>query len=138
MDQHKAVNETAQETVDTIDYVWQWLIGIWEAMPIGLQAFALTVFAVSLLMEWVKKAWLSGKPKRERIQLLWMASLPLGAILAAIGWNMTGKAIESVYWVVIGLTSGTTAMGLHYFTMKIALPFAQKIYGRMLLAIRGY
>lgn len=131
------VNGTAQETVDTLDYVWQWLLGVWDAMPLGLRAFALTVFAVSVLMEWVKRALLAGKPKRERVKLLWLASMPLGVALAAVGAIMAEGALEAVYWGVIGLTAGTTAMGLHYVTVKKVLPLLGWVWGRVTLVWRG-
>jgi len=135
--EQKAVNETAQGTVDTLDYVLQWILGAWDALPIGLKAFALTVFAASLMMEWTKRAILAGQPKAQRIKNLWLASMPIGLSLAAVGWALAGNHIEAPYWIVIGLTAGTTAMGVHYMTIKVALPVLKVIYSRFMLAVRG-
>lgn len=135
------VNDNAKETIDTIDYIVQWGGGIWNAAPIELKAFILSVFTISILMQWVKKTFLEKKTKRERISLLWSSSLPLGIIIASTGYFISDGKIHLGYWIVIGLTSGSTAMGVHFVTIKIIFPAAMTIgkavWERILLVVRG-
>jgi len=131
------VNGSTKTAMDTVDYVVQGLLSAWDAFPPELRAFVLAVFAVSLLMEWVKRAMLAGLPKAERVRKLWLASLPLGIALAVLGMLLTGKTIDQVYWAVIGLTSGTTAMGVHYVTVKVILPVLVAALRRFMLMVRG-
>lgn len=131
-------NEEVKSTVDTLDYVLQWLGGMWEGLPLELKAFALTVFTISVLMQWIKKALLASKTKRERVSLLWASSLPLGVCLAMLGNYLSGGHIHVGYWAVIGLTSGSTAMGVHYVTMKVVLPLLRALWNRFTLAWRGH
>lgn len=137
----KTVNNNAKEAVDTIDYVVQWFANLWDSSPIELKAFVLSVFVISILMEWVKKALLANKPKRERINLLWMSSLPLGLILSVVGYSIAEGVIHLGYWVVIGLTSGSTAMGVHFITIKVIWPailsIVSAIWERIMLMVRG-
>lgn len=135
------INNDVTNTVDTIDYVMQWITGMWEGMPIELKAFILSVFVISILMQWVKKALLTKKPKSQRIRLLWVASLPLGLVLAGIGYILAEGEIHLGYWVVIGLTSGSTAMGVHFMTVKILWPALQVVgsvvWSRVMLVAKG-
>jgi len=108
--------------VETMTELWNAGITMWNSAPAELRAFALAVFTVSLMMEWAKRAFLMGYPKRERVQTLWVVSFPLGIMAASAGVFLTDGAISFIYWGVIGLTSGTAAMGLHYLTMKVAWP----------------
>lgn len=135
--EQKAVNSNAQETVDTLDYIFHWLLNLWETLPDSLKAFALTVFAISILMEWVKRALLADLPKRVRVKRLWLASLPLGIALATAGAVIGETTIPFSYWAVIGLTAGTTAMGVHFVTVKKILPLSGFLWGRLMLAWRG-
>lgn len=137
----KTVNNNAKEAVDTIDYVIQWFVNLWDSSPMELKAFVLSVFVISILMEWVKKALLANKPKRERINMLWMSSLPLGLILSGVGYAIADGVIHLGYWIVIGLTSGSTAMGVHFITIKVMWPamqvIASAVWARVMLMVRG-
>jgi len=134
----KEINNDVTDAVDTFDYIWQSALSLWDSFPVELKVFFLTIFVISVLMEWVKKALLTGKVKRERIRLLWLSSLPMGVILAGIGYYIGSGVIHIGYWAIIGLTAGTSAMGIHYVTMRAVLPIVMMVWGRVMLALRGH
>ena len=137
----KVVHGETREAVDTLDYIWQVSLAIWESFPMELKAFVLMVFTISILMQWIKKALLADKTKHERVKLLWLSSLPLGLVLAGLGWYLSGDAIHVGYWVIIGLTVGATAMGVHFISTKFLWPalkvVVRAIWDRLLLLVRG-
>ncbi len=138
MNEHAVtVNGEVKEAVDTVDYAMQSLLSLWDTLPSELQALLLSVFTISILMQWLKKALLAELPKRQRVKWLWLASLPLGMALATIGLLLTRGDIEVVYWGLIGLTSGAIAMGAHYVTLKLVVPLARILWDRVLLLVRG-
>lgn len=137
MNQQTAANEEAREAVDTIEYIWNGLLTIWESFPDELKAYLLCMFTISIMMQWLKKAVLVKMTKRERVQKLWVASLPFGIVIAGAGRVLSGNHIADGYWVLTGLTVGTVAMGVHYATVKIVTPFLGAIWARVMLAVRG-
>ena len=133
----QTINSDAKEAIDTVDYLLQVVLALWGTLPQELKALVLAVFAISVLMQWVKMALLTGMAKIRRVKLLWAASLPLGAVIALSGAFLTHGAIAPVYWALIGLTAGTIAMGVHYVTMKLVIPLFRFLLARGLLAVRG-
>lgn len=137
MTKQQAVNGDVREAADTFDYLWRTGLDIWNSMPEELHVFILMVFTISVLMQWGKKALIYHLPKRERVKWLWFASLPLGCALAMVGWAVTDDYIHETYWLIIGLTVGSTAMGVHFVTMKAVVPLVRVVWSRVLLAARG-
>lgn len=119
----KTVNPEAKEVVDTFDYVWQFILTIWNAFPDELKAYVLTMFTVSMILQWIKKALLRNMPKQKRIGWIWVAGMPLGIMLALVGWLISGEVIHEGYWLLIGLTVGTVSMGVHKVTVDFIWPF---------------
>ncbi len=135
------INGDVQETVDTLDYLWRIMLSVWESFPVELKAFMLAMFVISILMQWIKKAVLADLPKRARIRALWLYSLPLGMGLATIGWLIGEDTIDEIYWAIIGLTVGASAMGVHFVSTNVVWPgvkvIGSAVWSRVLVLIRG-
>lgn len=135
------MNNDIKEAADTFDHLWQLILSVWGSFPLELKAFVLAMFVISILMQWIKKALLADMPKKERIRALWLYSLPLGVLLAGAGRFTSGTAISDVYWLVIGLTVGAGAMGVHFVSTNVVWPglktITAAVWSRVLLVAKG-
>ena len=122
------VNNDVTEAVQTTEFIVKGAIDIWNMLPPELVAYILTMFTLSILMQWIKKAALINKSKKEKIRLLWIAGMPLGGVLSLLGWHLSKGSIHDGYWIVIGLTVSTVAMGVHRVMTEHIWPMIKAIF----------
>lgn len=122
------VNNDVKEAVETTSYVVQALIDLWNSLPIAVTAFILVMAVTSLLMQWVKKAILANKSKKEKIRLLWVFGMPIGIAISYGGYAMTKGALNDIYWIMYGLSVSTVAMGVHKVSAAYIFPIIGKLF----------
>lgn len=135
------VNSDAKEWTDTFIYIWESILAVWAALPIELKAYILTMFTIFILLQYIKKAFLSSCSKKDRIKWLWVSGMPIALLLSYAGWVLSYGKIHSGYWIMTGLTVSTVAMGVHRVTVDYVWPFIafiSKVFkDRFLLMVRG-
>ena len=122
------VNSDIKEAVETTSYVVQAMIDLWNALPVAVTAFILLMAVTSLLMQWVKKAILANKSKKEKIRLLWVFGMPIGIAISYGGFKLTAGMLHDVYWIMYGLSVSTVAMGVHKVSTAYIFPMIGKLF----------
>ena len=135
------VNSDVKEAVQTTHYIYQAILDLWAMTPIELKMYITAMFIISILMQYIKKSFLTECSKKERIKKLWTISFPLGIILSVIGVYLYGNKIHLGYFVLTGLTVSTVSMGVHRVVVDYVWPAIKTVIGfawdRLMLIVRG-
>lgn len=135
------VNTDAKEAVDTFSYFYKTALELWEMTPIELKAYIGAMFILSILLQYIKKAFLVNSTKKERIRKLWIYSMPLSFAIAYLGYFIYGTKIHFGWFILIALTVSTVSMGIHRIAIDYIFPFIGKVFSavgsRLMLFIRG-
>lgn len=135
------IDSDIKEVVKTTEYIYQGMLDLWAMTPIELKMYVMLMFAVSILLQYYKKSFLTGCTKKERIQKLWKVSFPLGIVLAAAAYPIYEAKIHLGYFVLAGLTVSTVSMGVHRVVVDYIWPGIKTVFGavwdRVTLIVRG-
>jgi len=135
------INGEVQEVIQTTSYVYRAILDLWEMTPIELKMYIAMMFTISILLQYVKKSFLTQCGKKERIQKLWAISFPIAILLALGGVYLYGDKIHVGYFVLTGLTVSTVSMGVHRVAIDYVWPAIKTIidavWSRVMLFIRG-
>ncbi|MCK4759960.1 MAG: hypothetical protein KAT69_07905 [Candidatus Aminicenantes bacterium] len=128
MGEMNQINNEVKEAVETTSYVVQAMIDLWNSLPVAVTAFILIMAVTSLLMQWVKKAILVNKSKKEKVRLLWVFGMPIGIAISYGGYALTKGMLSDVFWIMYGLSVSTVAMGVHMVSTNYILPGIKKFF----------
>lgn len=135
------INGDAKEAVDTFSYIYKTILDLWEITPIELKAYIGAMFILSILLQYIKKAFLVNSTKKERIRKLWIYSMPLSFAIAYLGYVIYDGLIAWGWFVLIALTVSTVSMGVHKVAVDYLFPFIGKAFSvigsRLMLFVRG-
>ena len=135
------VNSDVQSVVANTNFIYQAILDLWAMTPIELKMYITAMFIVSILMQYIKKSFLTQCGKKERIQNLWNISFPIAIGLSVIGVYLYGNKIHIGYFVLTGLTVSTVSMGVHRLAIDYVWPFLKSFIGavleRVMLFVRG-
>lgn len=135
------VNGDVQQAIANTNAVYQAILDLWAMTPIELKMYIAAMFIVSILMQYIKKSFLTNCTKKERIQKLWAISFPIAVLLSMIGVYLYGNKIHLGYFVLTGLTVSTVSMGAHRVVVDYVWPAIKTIisavWSRLMLMIRG-
>ena len=130
------VNSDVKEAVQTTHYVYQAILDLWTMTPIELKMYITAMFIMSILMQYIKKSFLTNCTKKERIQKLWAYSFPMGIALASTGFYLYEDKIHLGYFVLTGLTVSTVSMGVHRVTVDYVWPAIKTIFSIVWARVR--
>ena len=135
------VSGEVQEVVQTTGYVYQAILALWAMTPIELKMYIAMMFTISILLQYVKKSFLTQYSKKERIQKLWAISFPIAIALSVGGAYLYGNKVHMGYFILTGLTVSTVSMGAHRVVVDYVWPAIKTvidaIWSRVMLLIRG-
>jgi len=135
------VNSDVQSVVQNTNYIYKATLDLWAMPPIELKMYITAMFIVSILMQYIKKSFLTQCGKKERIQKLWSISFPIAIGISMIGVYLYGNKIHIGYFVLTGLTVSTVSMGVHRLAVDYVWPFLKSLIGavleRVMLFVRG-
>ena len=135
------INRDAKEAVDTFGYIYKTILDLWEVTPIELKAYIGAMFIISMLLQYIKKAFLANCTKKERIKKLWVYSMPLSFATAYLGFFIYEDKIHVGWFVLIALTASMVSMGVHRVAIDYVFPFIGTVFGvlknRIMLFVRG-
>ena len=126
------VNSDVQSTIDNTNAIYQAILDLWTMTPVELKIFIGLLFTITLLMQYVKKSFLSKYSKTVRVRKLWTYSMPLGILLAFAGFKLLGNIVPLWYWIFCGLCISTAAMGIHFVSVKLLVPLGSMIFNEIL------
>lgn len=136
-----SVNADTKEALDTFSYIYKTILDLWEITPIELKAYLGAMFILSILLQYIKKAFLVNATKKERIRKLWIYSMPLSFAIAYLGYFIYGNKIHIGWFILIALTVSTVSMGVHKAANDYIFPFLGKVFSaagsRVMLLVRG-
>jgi len=135
------VSGEVQEVVQTTSYVYQAILDLWAMTPIELKMYIAMMFTISILLQYVKKSFLTQYGKKERIQKLWAISFPIAIALSVGGAYLYGNQVHVGYFILTGLTVSTVSMGVHRVVVDYVWPAIKTVidavWSRVMLLIRG-
>ncbi len=131
------VNGDVKEAVQTTEYIYQAILDIWAMTPIELKMYITAMFIVSILMQYIKKSFLTNCTKKERIQKLWTVSFPVGIALSIVGYYLYEDKIHMGYFVLVALTVSTVSMGVHRVVVDYVWPAIRTIFSEIWRRVMG-
>lgn len=141
MGQTDAINSDVKEVVETTDYLINAILTMWHALPAEIHTYILAMFTISVLLQTVKKAFITTKNKQKKVRQLWLFSIPISILVALVGWHLTKGYVSDLYWYLVAFTAGTVSMGVHRVFVEYVWPgvriLGAAIWTRFLLMARG-
>jgi len=135
------VNQDVQGVTQTTTHIYQWILDLWAMTPLELKMYIGAMFIVSILMQYVKKSFLTKYNRKEKVQRLWLVSFPIGISLAFLGYYLYGDNISTGYFVLTGLTVSTISMGVHRIVVDYVWPAIVSVvsfaWARVILLVKG-
>ena len=130
-------NSDTVETINTFSHAYKTILELWDITPIELKAYIGAMFILSILLQYIKKAFLANATKKERVRKLWIYSMPLSFAIAYLGYFIYGDKIHFGWFFLIALTVSTVSMGVHRVVIDYIFPFIKVVWARLMLFVRG-